>query len=368
MNRLKRILRDDLWVILLDIAAVNLACFLTLAVRGRVSYGFDYGASFPLFFSVLLKFAPVYTVLCLLVFYAFRLYGGIWRYAGIKDMNHVILASIVTFVIHILGTNFLLRATPFNHMPLTYYAGMALTQFILICLIRFAYRFFVMEKRLSVNKPGRALVIGTGDLGQQTVRTLGEGVYFNVCCIAGTEKPAEDEQLYGIPVYGLDNLADLLERYSITCVFFADPSLKGEAREAIKKTCEEKHIEFRDYSSFLDFVGESDQFIGMENVVKGPEQKGGKRSIPFSPPDISESEINEVAEALRSGWITTGPRTKLLERRLAAYIETGRTDVDTESDPARWSNRVVCLNSATAAEELNLRILGIREGDEVIAV
>ena len=90
------------------------------------------------------------------------------------------------------------------------------------------------------------------------------------------------------------------------------------------------------------------------------------RNIPFSPPDISEAEIAEVAAALRSGWITTGPRTKLLERRLAAYVETGRVDVDTESDPSRWANRVVCLNSATAAEELNLRILGVGPGDEVI--
>ena len=94
----------------------------------------------------------------------------------------------------------------------------------------------------------------------------------------------------------------------------------------------------------------------------------GKRVISFSPPDISELEIAEVAEALRSGWITTGQRTKLLERRLAAYIETGRTDIDctTEEAIAKYSQKIVCLNSATAAEELNLRILGIHEGDEVI--
>ena len=76
-----------------------------------------------------------------------------------------------------------------------------------------------------------------------------------------------------------------------------------------------------------------------------------KRNISFSPPDISELEIAEVGEALRSGWITTGPRTKQLEKNLAAYCRT---------------NKVVCLNSATAAHELNLRILGIGEGDEVI--
>ena len=93
-----------------------------------------------------------------------------------------------------------------------------------------------------------------------------------------------------------------------------------------------------------------------------------RRVIPFSPPDISELEIAEVTKALRSGWITTGPRTKLLERRLAAFMETGSVEVDCDTDEnaARYANRVVCLNSATAAEELNLRILGIGPGDEVI--
>lgn len=76
-----------------------------------------------------------------------------------------------------------------------------------------------------------------------------------------------------------------------------------------------------------------------------------KRVIPFSPPDISELEIQEVCEALRSGWITTGPRTKQLEKNLAEFCHV---------------NRLVCLSSATAAEELNLRVLGIGEGDEVL--
>lgn len=93
-----------------------------------------------------------------------------------------------------------------------------------------------------------------------------------------------------------------------------------------------------------------------------------KRTIQFSPPDITELEINEVAEALRSGWITTGPRTKMLECRLAAYFETGKTDIDCTNEKAiaKYSQKVVCLNSATAAEELNLRILGVGPGDEVI--
>ena len=76
-----------------------------------------------------------------------------------------------------------------------------------------------------------------------------------------------------------------------------------------------------------------------------------KYNIPFSPPDISEEEINEVIDTLKSGWITTGPKTKELERRLSEFTNTPKT---------------VCLNSATAALELTLRVLGIGEGDEVI--
>ena len=76
-----------------------------------------------------------------------------------------------------------------------------------------------------------------------------------------------------------------------------------------------------------------------------------KMMVPFSPPDITEEEIEAVSEVLRSGWITTGPRTKQLEKELAAYMGT---------------ERAVCLNSATACLEMTLRVLGIGPGDEVI--
>lgn len=76
-----------------------------------------------------------------------------------------------------------------------------------------------------------------------------------------------------------------------------------------------------------------------------------KMNIPFSPPDVGEEEINEVIEALKSGWITTGPKTKQFEKEIAEFCHT---------------EKAVCLNSATAALELTLRVLGIGEGDEVI--
>lgn len=76
-----------------------------------------------------------------------------------------------------------------------------------------------------------------------------------------------------------------------------------------------------------------------------------KKSIPFSPPDIGEEEIKEVIDALKSGWITTGPKTKEFERKIASYCNT---------------SKAVCLNSATACMEMTLRLLGVGPGDEVI--
>ena len=81
------------------------------------------------------------------------------------------------------------------------------------------------------------------------------------------------------------------------------------------------------------------------------ERKLDRMNVPFSPPDITEQEISEVAEALRSGWITTGPRTKKLESQIAEYV---------------GAEKCVCLNSQTACAEMALRLLEIGEGDEVI--
>ena len=85
------------------------------------------------------------------------------------------------------------------------------------------------------------------------------------------------------------------------------------------------------------------------------------RQIPFSPPDMSEAEIAEVCEAMRSGWITTGPRTKEFEHIIAMCCQTARYDSDGKPLPT-----AVCLNSATACMELALRVLGVGPGDEVI--
>ena len=78
-----------------------------------------------------------------------------------------------------------------------------------------------------------------------------------------------------------------------------------------------------------------------------------KRLIPFSPPDMSDEEINEVIDTLKSGWITTGPKVKEFERNIAEYCHT---------------SKVVCLNSATACMKMILRLSDIGSGDQVITI
>ena len=101
----------------------------------------------------------------------------------------------------------------------------------------------------------------------------------------------------------------------------------------------------------LQGVGRKRAFFCIFILGKGWNKMKEKMNIPFSPPDISEEEINEAIDTLKSGWITTGPKTKSFEQMIAEYCHT---------------KKAVCLNSATACMEMTLRFLGIGKGDEVI--
>lgn len=351
-SRIIQFLKGDLWIVLLDILAVNAAYFLALIVRFYVHSTFYEFINFYL--GAYLAFAPYYTVICITVFALFRLYGGVWRYAGISDMNRIALANIITCIVYVVGTLVFVK-----RMPITYYAIGALFQFILICLIRFAYRIIVVEQRKNSKKKSDALVVGGGDEAHYVIRLLNSGLIYRPVCVVDKENTGR--MVDGLPVYHTINAA--LDSHKADCVFIASTALTNEEKEEIHGVCEKLNITVRDYTNFFTYTEENDSFYDARELIQGPE---GERFISFSPPDITDSEISEVAMTLRSGWITTGPRTKQLERRLAAYIDTGDAKMDTELNPDRWKNRVACLNSATAAEELNLRILGIREGDEVI--
>ena len=391
-RHIRQAIKSDLWICLLDIIAVNAAYYLALIIRYYVSSSFQPIVSE--FFSTLAQFAPVYTISSIIVFWLWKLYGGMWRFAGINDMNRIIGANLCTLLIQVFGTSLFLRK-----MPIGYYVIGGTFQFFFIAAIRFAYRLFVIERKQFQGKPNaeNAIVIGVGDVGRAVLKHLEESLAYKPIAVIATTDSGNSwnsgfaervvgRAIDGVPIKAFNEIEDVIKHYEIKAAFIGEVNMNADLRKRLTDICSQAHIELKDTTSYLNYIGESDAVVSMppasslmsQNIEdknnknsnknnNGTESDQGRhRHIPFSPPDITESEISEVIEALRSGWITTGPRTKHLERRLAAYIETGETDVDTEADIDRWKDRVVCLNSATAAEELNLRILGVREGDEVI--
>ena len=354
MDKIKKSLKSDLWIILLDFIAVNASYYLALLIRFYVGGNFRPTVSYLL--DDFARFAPFYTILSIITFFIFKLYGGMWRYAGINDMNRIIIANLVTVCIQVFGTVLFIR-----RMPITYYVIGAVVQFLFIASIRFAYRLIVIERGKLKGKPNakNAMVVGKGDIGRLVLKQIESSPAYRPIAIVDITGEMSGKMLDGVPVYGVDDVEQVIDKHEIKALFIGEAEMDTALRNQMKEIAEKKNIFFTDNTGYLTYAGDNEEVVAVS-------AKAASKVIPFSPPDISEAEIVEVCDALRSGWITTGPRTKHLERRLAAYIETGRVDIDTEAETDRWSNRVVCLNSATAAEELNLRVLGIQEGDEVI--
>ena len=371
VKNVTRFIKSDLWIILLDIIAVIGAYWLALNAR-FIGYA-ELGKLFHSYLNTLFSFAPFYAAICIIVFASFRLYNGMWRYAGMHDLNRVLFASGISSVLHILGTLIF-----FQRMPMTYYALGAVFQYFFISIIRLGNRVYNMEKAKLIRRMSPAenvMIIGSSWNVRNLMVFLENDQERNlkpVCIIDDSKHKQTGKLMNGVPIIGGPEMLERgIEKYKVRNIYIANPMLDNTLRNKLEGVCKERSLNLRDYAGYIAALNNNiqpDSADALLRMVKPPikVQEDGKRLIPFSPPDISEKEIGEVIEALRSGWITTGPRTKLLDRRLAAFIETGNATYDNESDSTRWNNRVVCLNSATAAEELNLRILGIQPGDEVI--
>lgn len=325
-----------------DAVAVNLAYFMALVLRYYVTFEFNPNAT--KFVAIFMRLAPYYGVICVAVFYLFRLYNTMWEFGGLRDLNRIFFACLTTAGIQVVVT-----LGFFSRMPLSYYGLGFIIQCVLISVGRFAYRLYIMERN-SIDARRKAttnvMIVGIGPMGQFARRRVEQDGSMKVVCMASTDEGRSNQYINGIPIiYTFHDLSAMLEKKKVGLVIIADDGLSTEENLEIKALCDEKGIEVQDVIAFLQ-----NDIDGQTPVVLSATSDKA-RNISFSPPDITDREINEVRHAMKSGWITTGPRTKELERKLAAYCHT---------------SRVVCLSSATAAEELNFRICGIGEGDEVI--
>ena len=163
LNSLKHWQMVSLYLVIYDIFAVTAAYFLALLVR----FDFAFTRIPIVYLQPWAYFAPLYAVICVLVFWRLRLYRSIWRFASFTELERITLASIITTVLHVIGVTIVLHQIiknteyTFHRMPFSYFVMGAIFQFILITGIRFSYR-FILLLRASRNKKdsSRVMLIG----------------------------------------------------------------------------------------------------------------------------------------------------------------------------------------------------------------
>ena len=248
----------DLWVVVLDLVAVNLSYYLALLLRFFVG-GELRAVAVNRYMPAFLGFAPFYSVLAILVFMAWRLYGGMWRYAGINDMNRIIGASVTTTVLHFLGTLIF-----FTRMPWTYYVVGSLLQFGMIVIIRFGYRMLLVEKKKMGSKERiPALVVGSGDLGRKVVKHLEDYTPYRAAVIIGNEA---GRTMDGVPVKGFEELGPAMEK--VQAVFIADKGIDAAQRKKVLELAKDREV--NDFTGALSNLSGAVPVSALLGLVKGP--------------------------------------------------------------------------------------------------
>lgn len=306
MKKLWNSLARDLWIVLLDIIAVNAAYFLALLTRFYVNFEFRPTVSYYL--TDWLHFTPFYTVLAIAIFAAFRLYGGMWRYAGINDMNRIIGASLATALLQVVGTALFIR-----RMPITYYLIGAILQFLFISLIRFGYRILLVEKKKVADRKAPAVpsvVIGAGETARKAIHHL-EDTPFRAAVVV-------DEKSAGKTLDGISIVSDLDAALpKVRAAFIADPALSAEQRKEIREKCDAAGVELQDYTGYLSNLGGRIPVSSLLELVKGPVTLtvDGKEETY----DSGEAAVNALRDRYEIKAIE-GAKIELAKPSSAAYI------------------------------------------------
>ena len=252
-------------LILYDLAAVNLAYFLALWLR----FDCRFSAIPEAYWNGYLKFLPLYSVVCMAVFLALRLYRSLWRFASYSELVRVIVATLLTSVVQIAGT-----AIWFGFMPISYYFFGAVIQFVLILGIRFSYRFILLERgrwksdRHAVGS--RVMLIGAGSAGQMILRDIKRAKETDdrVCCIIDDNPNKWNRYIDGVPIVGgRDDILANVEKYKIDKIFVAIPSATAVEKRDILNICKETDCELKNLPGMYQLVTGEVTVSAMKNVA-----------------------------------------------------------------------------------------------------
>lgn len=249
-ERLKDFIKNDLWIVILDILAVNLSYLLALYIRFFVNGKFHESAGY--YVEYFWRVAPVYTVLAIAIFALFKLYSGMWRYAGLNDVNRIILANAATVVLQVGVSIIILKLLPgaqTNRMPYSYYVIGAVIQFMFVILLRFSHKILLAEKAKIANSKIEivpALVVGSNELGRKIVHHLEDNTVFRAVAIVGKDS---GRMMDGVPIIGFDAIEKILIEKGIKAVFIADKELTKDQRDQIRQAA--KDIEINDFTGYM---------------------------------------------------------------------------------------------------------------------
>lgn len=233
-----------LYLMFYDAIVVNVSYALVLWLRFDCRY-----QSIPKeYLEAWIKFAPIYTMFCLVVFWYLRLYRSLWRFASYHELARVLTASGITAAFHVAAITIL-----FERMPITYYAFGAMLQFICVLGIRFMYRFVLLERgRRSENerdiRAKHVMVIGAGSAGQMLLRDIHRAKELNekTCCIIDDNPNKWNRYIDGIPIVGgRDDILAAAEKFAIEKIYVAIPSAKVEDRRELLNICKETGCELK---------------------------------------------------------------------------------------------------------------------------
>ena len=254
-------------LVIYDIIAVNLAYFLALWFRFDCKYSMVESSGY---LGNFLKFVPIYAAFCILVFWGFKLYQSLWQFASFNEFSRIFISSFFTSTVHCVGISIL-----FGRMPMSYYLFGSMIQFSLLIVIRFGYRFVLLQKRnarknLRIAYASRVMLIGAGVAGQMILQDIkrAKEVKDVVYCIIDDDSSKWGKYLDGVPVVGgREHILQAVEEYGIQKIYFAIPSCDPEVKRDILNICNNTGCELRNLPGMYQLVNGEVSVASMKEVA-----------------------------------------------------------------------------------------------------
>ena len=245
--------RRDLLLMVYDMLAVTLAFSVALWFRFDCQF-MEIDEPFRNAWS---QFAPIYAILSVIVFWFFRLYHSIWKFASVAELERIVWASGLLGVLHTVGITVF-----FRRMPISYYLIGTTLQFVFIAAARFAYRFISLlriknAKLLQPEPESKVMLIGAGDAGQMILRDLqtSPNVRDRVCCIIDDAPDKQGRYLYGVPIVGgREDILVNVAKYKIEKIYLAIPGATAEERRDILDICKETDCRLKSLPGIAEIV------------------------------------------------------------------------------------------------------------------